>query len=179
MYNELLDKWKNELKNKELEMLPVDFVQKITNYLKEIVKEQKMLDKKTVKASLLKIEEYNVKRMLDDITKIRYKKLIKTAVRGVREAQGLLSFEEKVYSNLLAASKIYQSFFNKILYGRGEKAESESKFAVLRILKDAPQIVGSDMKVYGPFKVEDIAVLPLGNAKILVKQGLASEIEIG
>ena len=179
MYNELLDKWKNELKNKELEVLPGDFVQKIANYLKEIAKEQKMLDKKTVKASLLKIEEHNVKRMLDDMTRIRYKKLIKTAVRGVEKAQGLMSFEEKVYSNLRAASETYQTFIKEIFYGRGEKAESESKFAILRILKDVPQIVGSDMKVYGPFKAEDIAVMPFGNAKILVKQGLASEIEIG
>jgi DNA replication factor GINS len=178
LYNELLDKWKNELKNKELGMLPGDFVQRITNYLKEIANEQKMLDKKTVKASLLKIEEHNVKRMLDDIARIRYRKLIKTAAGSVEKAQGLLSFEEKVYLNLRATSETYQTFIKEILYGRGEKAEGKSKFAILRILKDVPQIVGSDMKVYGPFKAEDIAVLPLGNAKILVKQGIASEIEI-
>jgi len=34
------------------------------------------------------------------------------------------------------------------------------------------------MKVYGPFKREDVGVLPLENAKILLKQGLAAEIEM-
>jgi DNA replication factor GINS len=179
VYNELLDKWKKELKNKKLEVLSGDFLNKIATYLKEIAKEQKMLDKKTVKASLLKIEEFNVKRMFDDMTRIRYKKLIKTAVIGMEKAQGLLSFEEKIYSNLQAASETYQTFIKEILYGRGETAGSESRFAILRILKDVPQIVGSDMKVYGPFKAEDVVVLPFGNAKILVKQGLASKIEIG
>jgi DNA replication initiation complex subunit (GINS family) len=34
------------------------------------------------------------------------------------------------------------------------------------------------MATFGPFKVEDVASLPLENAKILVKQGLAERIEV-
>lgn len=178
MYNDLFEKWKNELKNKELEKLSSDFIQKITNYLKEIVKEQKMLDKKTAKANLLRIEERNVKRMLNDIMKIRYKKLIGRAKEG-GETRGLLPIEEKVYSNLIAASETYQTLTKELLHGRRERAEETAfKFAILRILKNVPQIVGSDMKVYGPFKAEDIAALPIGNAKILVKQGMAVEISV-
>jgi DNA replication initiation complex subunit (GINS family) len=33
------------------------------------------------------------------------------------------------------------------------------------------------MKTYGPFKPEDVASLPQENAKILVKQGVAVEVE--
>jgi DNA replication initiation complex subunit (GINS family) len=33
------------------------------------------------------------------------------------------------------------------------------------------------MKTYGPFKAEDIASLPVENAKILIKQGLAERVE--
>ena len=34
------------------------------------------------------------------------------------------------------------------------------------------------MKSYGPFVVEDVASLPVENAKILVKQGLAVPVEV-
>jgi DNA replication initiation complex subunit (GINS family) len=33
------------------------------------------------------------------------------------------------------------------------------------------------MKTYGPFKVEDVASLPIENAKVLIKQGLAEKVE--
>ena len=38
--------------------------------------------------------------------------------------------------------------------------------------------MGADMKSYGPFKVEDVASLPVENAKMLVKQGLAVQVEV-
>ena len=34
------------------------------------------------------------------------------------------------------------------------------------------------MKTYGPFVAEDVASLPVENAKMLVKQGLAVSIEV-
>jgi DNA replication initiation complex subunit (GINS family) len=34
------------------------------------------------------------------------------------------------------------------------------------------------MKAYGPFVVEDVASLPVENAKILVKQGFAEVVEV-
>lgn len=178
MYNDLFEKWKNELKNSELAKLPEDFTQKIAGYLKDIAKELKMLDKRTVKAVLLKIEEHNVKRMFNDLMKIRYNKLVRKARKG-EKMQGLLSSEENIYSKLISSLETYQTFVTEMLRGRSEKAKSESKFVTLRILKEIPQIVGFDMKVYGPFKPEDIAVLPPENAKILVKQGLAAEVDVG
>jgi DNA replication factor GINS len=49
---------------------------------------------------------------------------------------------------------------------------------VVRLLKEIPEIVGADMKTYGPFKPEDVATVPKENAKTLIKQGLAVEVEI-
>jgi len=33
------------------------------------------------------------------------------------------------------------------------------------------------MKIYGPFKPEDVASIPKENAKALIKQGVAAEVE--
>ena len=52
------------------------------------------------------------------------------------------------------------------------------KRVTMRFLKIVPAIVGSDMKTYGSFMVEDVASVPESNAKILVRQGLAKLVEI-
>ena len=57
------------------------------------------------------------------------------------------------------------------------KIEAEHKRAALRLLKEVPAVIGSDMKTYGPFKVEDVATVPAENARILVKQNLAVKLE--
>ena len=48
---------------------------------------------------------------------------------------------------------------------------------VLRFVKEIPALMGSDMKTYGPFWPEDIATLPSENARILIKQGVAVEVD--
>ncbi len=52
------------------------------------------------------------------------------------------------------------------------------KRLTLRFTKPIPSIMGADMKSYGPFVAEDVASLPAVNAKMLVKQGLAVQIEV-
>jgi len=49
---------------------------------------------------------------------------------------------------------------------------------MLRFIKEIPVIVGADLKTYGPFQIEDVAALPIENARVLVRQGVATEIEI-
>lgn len=48
------------------------------------------------------------------------------------------------------------------------------EYVKVRFLKDAPAIVGADMKTYGPFEKEEIAELPKPNAEAFVKQELAT-----
>jgi predicted RNA-binding Zn-ribbon protein involved in translation (DUF1610 family) len=51
------------------------------------------------------------------------------------------------------------------------------KRVILRFLGSVPQIMGTDMKTYGPFRAEDVGSLPILNAEKIVKQGLAAFIE--
>jgi DNA replication factor GINS len=48
----------------------------------------------------------------------------------------------------------------------------------VRFLQDIPEIVGVDLEIYGPFKKEDVASLPLSNAQALEKQGAVKAIEV-
>jgi DNA replication initiation complex subunit (GINS family) len=48
----------------------------------------------------------------------------------------------------------------------------------IRILKDLPQIVGVDGKVYGAFKEEDVVTLPEPNGLVFINQGVAEQVNI-
>lgn len=48
---------------------------------------------------------------------------------------------------------------------------------LVRFVQEIPAIIGSDMNTYGPYRAEDVATLPHENARILIKQGVAVEVE--
>jgi len=181
MYNELYEAWKQELENIELERLPSDFYCRIADYLRRLKEEGRMLDKRTVKARLLKNEIQNVKRMVHELIQGRYRKLVRKMAKDEKVPSNVLTDEEeKIYKSVSPFAEAYQSFAKSILHGHTSKidAEQKRKRTALRFLNDVPAIIGADMETYGPFKVEDIASLPVENAKILVKQGLAEKVEV-
>ena len=181
MYDELYDAWKRELENVELEKLLSDFYSRVADYLRRLKEEGRMLDKRTVKARLLKDEMQNVKRMVHELIQTRYRKLVKKAANGERITSGFLTVEEKkIHAGVLPLAEAHYSLAENILRGHAQKVNVEQKHknTVLRFLKNVPEIIGADMKTYGPFKIEDVASLPLDNSKILVKQGLAERVEV-
>jgi DNA replication initiation complex subunit (GINS family) len=181
MYNELYGIWKREIESAELERLPADFYSKIVDYLRRHKQEGRMLDKKTVKANLLKREAQGVKRMVRELIRARYRKLVRKAAKGEKVPSDVLTAEEeKIYTRALSLSEAYSSFAKSILRGDIPEANigQKNRRTLLRFFKNVPAIIGADMKTYGPFAIEDVASLPIENAKILVKQGLAEKVEV-
>jgi len=181
VYSELYEVWKRELQKTELEKLPSDFYSRIADYLKRLKEEGRMLDKRTVKARLLRVEVQNAKRMLRELIRTRYKKLMRKATEAEKVASEFVTVEEEnLLKGVLPLAEAYQTFARNLLQGRLTQMsiiEREHKNAVLRFIKDVPAIIGADMKAYGPFKTEDVASLPIENAKILTKQDLAEKVE--
>jgi DNA replication factor GINS len=181
MYNELYEIWKHELEKVELGRLSRDFYARIADYLRRLKEEGRMLDKRTVKATLLKNEMQNAKRMVRELIRTRRGKIVMKVARGEKIPSDLLTAtEEKIYTGVSPFAEAHQSFAKSILQGHVPRidAKQKRKSAVLRFLKDVPAIIGADMEAYGPFRVEDIASLHVENAKILIKQGLAEKIEV-
>lgn len=176
MYDELLKVWKAELENRDLTELPQGFIVRMEEYLKKLAEESRMLDKKTAKASLLKIEERNVKRMLREIANMRYRKLMKKISREKKEKIAISGAGNKNLIKMLTLTESYDSFLETVFSGE-KMGELEKKRIIVRFLKEIPEIIGIDMKSYGPYKPEDVASLPAENAEMLIKQGLAVEIE--
>ncbi|MEM3769594.1 MAG: hypothetical protein QXG76_00215 [Candidatus Bathyarchaeia archaeon] len=182
MYEELYRIWKNEREKDTLEELPQDFYIKVADYLRRIKEETRMIDKKTVRAALLQAEMQNVKQMLQQLLKIRREKMVKKAFKGEKIQSNVLTKEEQVAIQKIASLlENLQDLTKQLLEGQhvAMRDEKEQKRIVLRFLKEVPAIVGRDMKAYGPFNTEDIASLPIENAKILIRQGLAEKISVG
>ena len=181
MYGELYAAWQREIENPALQPLPADFYARVSDYLKRIKEETRMLDKKTLKATLLEREMQNVDRIVKDLLKARYKKLVRTIGETQKIPSDLLTSEEaKICEGVLPFAAAYREFARNLLQGQAStvKAEQPHNRVAVRFLKPIPAIIGGDMKTYGPFLAEDVASIPIENAKILVKQGLAVVVEV-
>lgn len=181
MYNELYEAWRREKENAELQLLPKNFYAKIAEYMKKIREESRMLDEKTTKARLLMHESTSVRRMIKELLLLRYGKAVEKMSAGeMMQKEVLTREEEKLVKEVAPSFEFFQSLSKDVLGGHLPTFEDRKKTTkqVLRFLKEVPSIIGADMKVYGPFKPEDIASLPQENAGILVKQGMAIEVEV-
>lgn len=200
MYNELYNAWRREVSEVPLASLSRDFYAKIADYLKRIREQDGLSDKKSVKVSLLAREGQNVTLMLEQLLRARYKKLLKTISQNQTVPSEMLTAEEaKMCESFVAFASAYQKFTQDLLQGEISRriiqtaqtttqatAQTEPKAEVetihsrvsLRFVRGIPAIMGADMKSYGPLLVEDVASLPADNAKILVKQGLAVQVEV-
>jgi DNA replication initiation complex subunit (GINS family) len=183
VYNELYELWRKEKGNeKAIQWLPKNFYGKITSYIKKTREENRMLDKKTIKAKLLDIEFKNVKIMASELFELRYRKLWEKAfARETVTRDVLTEEEEKLYVEILSLAEAYYAFSKDILRGNLSAIEKDVKhtMVVLRFVQEIPALVGSDLKTYGPFVKEDIATLPPENARVLIKQGVAVEVDVG
>ncbi|MGD0450611.1 MAG: hypothetical protein ABSA79_06100 [Candidatus Bathyarchaeia archaeon] len=185
MYNELYAAWRKEIEEVSLGGLPPDFYNRIADYLRRLNEENKILDKKSLKVNLLEHESQNVNLMLKELLRTRYKKLVRTITQSQKMPSDLLTVEEaEICKNFIAFSDAYQKFTRNLMQGQTAKidvkveAQANHKRVVLRFIKNIPTIIGADMKTYGPFIAEDVASLPVENAKMLVKQGLAVSVEV-
>jgi DNA replication initiation complex subunit (GINS family) len=150
-----------------------------------------MLDTtKGVKATLLERERVNSVRMAQELVSIRYRKIAKMIVAGQKVPfDALASEEQALYNGIAPSGDAFSKFREGLLGGQLVKIHAELSASpseppvvhsrvTLRFLKPVPSIIGGDMKSYGPFLVEDVASVPVENARILIKQGLAKAIEL-
>jgi DNA replication factor GINS len=180
MYDKLYEAWKKEKESIEIQRLPRNFYVEIAAFIKKMNQENRMLDKKTTKAILLSKEFSNVRIMLSKLLQDRYRKFLKKALdkRNVSK-EDLTEEEKKLYSEVLLLPEVYKIFTKNILCGNLSNVGEGLKqtLRVLRFVQEIPAVVGSDMKTYGPFSAEDIATLPSENARILVEQRVAVDID--
>jgi DNA replication factor GINS len=181
-YDDLYNAWMEEKDDVKLKPLSVDFYKQAHLYLKSLIEEKSGLDEESVKRKLLEKEAANVKKMIEDLMKMRNKKVLISTLRGNTTDVNLFTNEEaQTYSNLTAINdsfkKLLKSTVEDYVTQSKTKRNIKHKKILVRFLQAIPAIVGINMKTYGPFKAEDLASLPIENAEILIKKGLAVEVD--
>jgi DNA replication initiation complex subunit (GINS family) len=117
-YKDLYAAWRWETTEASLGGLPPDFYIKIAAYMKRI-HEDSGLDKKTVKVALLEHETKNVNRMLEELLKARYRKILKSITKNQRIPTEVLTTEEAAMSQTFAGfSDAYDKFSKGLIEGQ-------------------------------------------------------------
>ncbi|HLN44160.1 MAG TPA: hypothetical protein VK209_00465 [Candidatus Sulfotelmatobacter sp.] len=195
MYGELYEAWRREIENPEVQPLPADFYVRVSEYMQKIKDSLKPLDPKSLRATLLLQEQRNVNRIVKEMLTVRYRKLLRAISKGKLSSELLTAEEAKICEGFFPFTEAYQGLIRDLIGGQVlegklqgiensnvvvEKVELQPahKRVAVRFLKPIPAIIGSDMQTYGPFAAEDVASVPIENANILVKQGLAQLIEV-
>jgi DNA replication factor GINS len=177
MYNDLYKAWKSEKTSHETQSLPDDFYQRTEAYLSGLEREDASIDEHTAKGRILLKEKEIATRLLRELKETRLRKLL-AHVQNRETIEGMnLTEEERKLARDLAGS--IEAFGQPgALPATPPAPEELEELCVVRFLEDIPEIVGTDLRIYGPYKKEDIGSLPTQNASALFKQGAAKPIEV-
>ena len=125
----------------------------------------------------------NLHKLVGELFELREKKLLNKALVALRtggKSAGKLSKEEKkTFENVLSLLNEHRNYLDG-LFGEEKKPAKKEKSASkthIRVIKEVPSFVGSDMKEYGPFPEGKEVELPEKTASLLLKRGLAERIE--
>ncbi len=171
LYNILYNLWKNENKD-GIQHLSHDAYTEIKLYLNNLRNEFESLDRKSLKSQMKLQEINNAKYLVKDLILRRYHKLIALLYNKKIDKFQLTREEKSIYDNLQNVSNQIENLIESVI-----SARAHSKI-IIRFLQEAPAIVGSDIKIYGPFMVEDLASLPIKNVESLIKRGVVKQVDL-
>jgi DNA replication initiation complex subunit (GINS family) len=157
MYKRILEFWLNEKEVQDLQKPPLDFKDETRKYLEDLARMEN-----GVPSKLKLAEAERVKHILNEISVLRREKICKAAVAGTVSDDVLFDDEIGLFRPLKEPEKV---------------AEDSAKKILVRVLRDVPSFVGADLKTYGPYKTEDVVLLPAQNAEALIKREIATEIK--
>jgi DNA replication initiation complex subunit (GINS family) len=175
MYADLYKAWKSEKSSSLPQLLPADIYDRTIMYLNGVNDELSNIDTHTIQSRLLAREKQMTERLLDELRQTRIRKIISAAQNQIPIQTTSLTEEE---SRLLEKIRQSLSSLDQRLPVPPQKEEITDELRVVRFLENIPEIVGVDLRIYGPFKKEDVASLPAPNAHALEKQGAAKAIEV-
>jgi DNA replication initiation complex subunit (GINS family) len=90
-----------------------------------------------------------------------------------RPSRNLLPEERYVNDVLQQLAKKEERFVKAVVDGQPSfftlvQRRETQRMTTVRISKHVGEIIGADLKRYGPFEVNDVARLPVGNAQVMV-----------
>jgi DNA replication initiation complex subunit (GINS family) len=195
-YDDIKSAWENELENEGLQDMGDLRLSKMIAYLSSVRISLASTDAdKRIQAELLTQEALNLEFMIEDLLNLRRQKILKAALSGHRPRGDMTLAEEELYNRTQRALDGHTEFVKDSLAGTKPKKRAKKKPAddvketkaepdpesveyvtvrFLRTISDA--FLGLDEKTYGPFKKEDVAMIPSANARTWLRDGTVIRI---
>lgn len=188
-YETLFEMLTREKNREELQKLDSNFFEGLVAYLREkraITENKGSLTNYTEQdKSRAEKELQNIIKIIKELYERREKKIMFMALNKSRTGSNLIDSsalvgEELLFFNTLVENmnKYRDRILNSILNDKLGKQEKQNT-KLVRFLHDVPKFVGRELEIYGPFKEEDVANLPIDIATILLEKGRAEEINEG
>jgi DNA replication factor GINS len=171
--NRLLE---DENRTKELLKINSNTYKDLAAHIKTIRSESSEREKNVI--SELSLAE---RRLLYDISR----RLIEVRISKFRqdpdsEITNLAPEERYIVEPLVQSRKRFERIGQAILNGQIAELDRVSevvkqKYVIVRFSQPYSALSGTDLATYGPFEIEDVAILPLENAKSLAKIGIIAK----
>lgn len=178
MYKEIYEIWTKEKEDEYLQELPSDFYDKVQEYVFNLEKVLDEVSRDTLVWELTKKELENLRFMLKDLFDLRMMKILNVLKsRSEVNLDKLTVAEEEMHKSIINS---INKCLEQLLIFKGEEirrdVKDEPEYLIVRLLRSIPAIVGADLRTYGPFESDDVAILPTNNAIVLINRGVASKI---
>jgi len=98
-----------------------------------------------------------------------------------RSSKSLLPEERYIEDMLRQLGKKEERFLKAVVDGQSSfftlvQRRETQRMTTVRVSKRVGEIIGADLKKYGPFEVNDVARIPVGNAQVMVASKQAAPI---
>ena len=192
-YEELRRIQRMERNSPGLAQLPGNFYSQLAEYINSLISDYK----KTGSADEIRKMENSV-RTAKDIFQRRTQKIILSALRQNEKAHvQLVEIEQEYYKRIQDSISQMNDEFENVLVGErpftGSSAAQEAAKAIgtisalddeeqslntvlVRILKEVPKFVSSEMQEYGPYDAREIVKIPQKEADLLLGNGFAEKV---
>ena len=165
----------SEVLSPDLLPLPGDFYSGVSSYSQKL-KRSVASGASEISARLAATHADMLESMVRQLLKLRMKKAMRqnAVLQLLPEERYVCSAEQKFQRRL-------DTLVEAVSGGQPSFVEfahlTESKRNVtVRFLKRVDELVGLDLRHYGPFEVEDVASIPAASADILIAGGVAVEV---
>ncbi|OLS29219.1 MAG: hypothetical protein ThorAB25_16960 [Candidatus Thorarchaeota archaeon AB_25] len=189
-YDDIKSAWENEIENEGLHDLGDLRLSKMIAYLSNVRLSLASTDaEKRIQADMLTQEALNLEFMIEDLLTLRRQKILKAVISGHRPRGDMTLAEEELYNRAQRALDGHTEFVKDSLAGSKPKKKPSADKSKTSSVSDAVEYVtvrflrpisdaflGLDERTYGPFKKEDIAMIPAANARTWLRDGTVVRI---
>ena len=180
-YNDIYEASRKERYSEQLQPLPKNFIQEVSDYLKD-KKEIASKEDDAFSDVILKTKKQleNAITLFKELMLRRRKKILSlvlvAAEIGIskQDFENMLPVEKELFEELMKGIDITDKKINEILSG---KKEQDLKNKLISFIEGVEGFVGLDGEKMGPFEKGQLANLPKEIANILVADGKAEVIE--